>query len=977
MRERNVRLTAIALLLAAAAFFVVLVFAGEAGNSPATVTAHPCATATPPDMHLDFQAKSVPCSTPTHQKTHAHTIEVDGGRDRELVFKTYVPSNIDAFDDAMDSVVITFHRSFDLPDSLTLTKPGPTPSDPIPLITIVKNESAATVDITNPANASPNDLLKQLTLTGATNFTGDNVLTSGDFITITIKAGAGIETPETPQGFDDFEGEEPYEVSIKFVDGTPPNGEVKSADKNYVIVKNPIDSTVPNTSVRIELHTHAEEIISTADDISVDFSGPSADSGFDLPSTMATSRIKVFYKEDKEDSELKKSFNPSEVQIEGERVIFSVPFEKEETITFEGDYRIEFSKLARVKTPLSAGLKTIRVLSSVDGDEEDIIEAVVRRTTTVSPKGGPRGSEFTLEGKGYASGTVTVYHDANPDDPDKTIDAGETLASVKTVRGAFRTKLTALGNPGEAKYVIRARDSEGDEVSVEFDIRSAMSFEPNPVGFGSSLKIIISDWEAERNEVVAAQIAGEEVFIADAVEYENCIEHPDAANRDSRGEIILTVNVPSDIPPGEQTVAVYDHSQLDYTNAEGQPIENKKSCYELDLSKEPRGAFKEELTQAIITDDPIAITKATVEIVARSLTLSQSEAVRGQRITITGGGFSAASTGIGGIDGVTINGIEVEEDVGRFEVSTNGDFAVMVTVPVGVADGENEIRVKGKERDLAQGTLTITEASITVEPAEGIRGAQGRISGSGFIARQLVRLTYGFGGGLASGDTPIGTVLANASGEFSTTFRVPLNARIGREHTITALAETNEDGDTISVRAEAVHSVPGGSITVTPGSALPGDTIIVRGENLPPFALVRPVRIDNLDVTPVPNVSTERDGSFEAAVVVPQIELGDHTLRVEVSGAVLTLVVSIAPPPRSGPTERVLGELISSGALVRAWRLNREDQTWTLFDPREEFAEFNTLTEVNSGDFVWINLNEPRSFQGDTLAAGWNIVLLK
>ena len=55
---------------------------------------------------------------------------------------------------------------------------------------------------------------------------------------------------------------------------------------------------------------------------------------------------------------------------------------------------------------------------------------MIRRTTTVKPLEGPRGSEFTLEGKGYAQGTVTVFH-GNDDE----IDPGETLASAKTSRG--------------------------------------------------------------------------------------------------------------------------------------------------------------------------------------------------------------------------------------------------------------------------------------------------------------------------------------------------------------------------------------------------------------------------------------------------------------------------------------------------------------------------------------------------------------
>ena len=927
---RGYKLPGIALLLAVAVLAVLL---AAGAFAPEEVEAHDCFGDA--DMHEDFQANPVPCSTPTHQKpNHVHAIEKDGGRYRDMEFKAYVPSESRYYDATNDSIVIEFHRSFDLPETV------PSIGSPI----TVKSSGDGDMAVPVP-NATVNG--KELTLTGA-----DYDVEEGEYITITIKAGAGIETPETPQGFDDFEGEEPYEVFITFVNGDGSNGEVKAEDKNFVIVKNPIDSTVPNETVRVELHTYAEANISTADDISVDFSGPSADSGFDLPSSMATSRIKVFYGTGSD------SFNPSEVQIEGERVIFSVPAKKDESqISFIGDYRIEFSKLARVKTPVSAGIKTIRVSSSVDGDDEDIIEAVVRRTTTVSPKGGPRGSEFTLEGKGYAPGTVTVYHDA---DGDYTIDAGETLASVKTVRGAFRTKLTARGIPGEEQYRVRARDSEGDDVSVEFDIRSAMSFDPNPVGLGSSLEIIISDWEEDRNDVVAVQIAGETVLITDAVYYENCIDHPGAARRDSQGTVTLTVDVPPVIPLGEQTVAVYDHDQLDYENAKGEPIENKKSCHELDLDAEPWGAFKEELKQAIITDDPIAVTKATVEIVAQVLTVLPETAVRGQRVTITGPGFSQ---GVGDdISKIAVNGEDVAENLSQFEVSHDGTFAATVTVPVGVRDGENEVQVIGWDGTLGTGTLTVPEPSITVMPPQAQRGERVAVQGSGFATNGIVLVSYG--------DETIGHGQADGRGDFEVSFPVPLDAAIGGTYRVRAVMEFQGPGGG-TLRAEADHAILSATVTVVPEWVSPGRQMTVSGEGLPPFAAIRPLEFGGRDITPVPNVSTARDGSFEVELTVPHLPLGDQLLRVEVLGVVVTHVVEVAHPPNSGSPDDVFRELIESGALVRVWYLDSATQSWSFFDPRPELADLNTLTEVNSLDIVWMNLSTARVFQGDALSAGW------
>ena len=866
MGLRFSQLAGLALLLAAALFALALALGSP---SPPGVGAHPCNPNDSTDLHKDFQAKPVPCSTPTlHQKTHTHTIEVDGGRYRDMDFKAYVPSESKYYDSANDKIVITFHRSFDLTD------PVPSTGNPI---TVDDSGTDAPVNVTKATVAA-----KKLTLTGGTFAGGSSTVETGEYVTITIKAGAKIETPETPQGFDNFEGEKPYEVTITFVNGDANSTDEKQADdKNYVIVKNPLESTVPNDTVRVELHTYAEGAgISTADDITVDFSGPSADSGFVLPGVMTTSRIKVFYI-DTADSNKEKFFNPSEVQVEGERVTFSVPTKKDDAasqITFEDDYRIEFSRLARIKNPFSAGIKTIKVSSTADNDEDDIIEAVVRRTTTVNPREGPRGSEFTMEGKGYAAGTVTIYHDA---DGEEDIDPGETLASVKTLRGAFRTKLTAGGRLGDPEYTVTARDSEGQEISVDFTIRSAMYFEPPTVGLGSSLKIIISDWEKERNEVVAAQIAGEQVFIADAVEYEKCIEHPNAARRDSKGDVTFTVNVPINIPPGEQTVSVYDHYQLDYENADGDPVEGKESCTELTEGTGP-GQHIGPLKQAIITDDPIAITKATVEVVAQGLTFSRSEAARGQRVTISGSGFARGTGGGNVIESVTVNGNPVAEDPRGFKVTASGNFAFTVTVPVRAANGANEVRVEGTDNgnSLATGTLTVPAASIELDPPESRRGEPVRVTGAGFIANRPVWLQYGDGGGLGGGDIHVGSAMADGAGGFDFTFTVPVTAEIGRAHKVTAMTEV----ENITVRAEAVHSPPGAAITTAPEQAFPGDALTISGRNLPAFALVRSIDINGIHVTPQSNLGTDGSGAFEAQVVVPWLELGDQLLRVEVAG---------------------------------------------------------------------------------------------
>ena len=58
--------------------------------------------------------------------------------------------------------------------------------------------------------------------------------------------------------------------------------------------------------------------------------------------------------------------------------------------------------------------------------------------------------------RGYQKGTVTIF-----EGKDGVIDAGETVASVKTSKGAFSVKLNAAGQYGQEIYNANTRDSYG------------------------------------------------------------------------------------------------------------------------------------------------------------------------------------------------------------------------------------------------------------------------------------------------------------------------------------------------------------------------------------------------------------------------------------------------------------------------------------------------------------------------------------
>ena len=59
------------------------------------------------------------------------------------------------------------------------------------------------------------------------------------------------------------------------------------------MVKNPVSSTVPGATVRMELKTYANTKIDNNEEIVVDFSGPSDDASFGLLTTITPSCIKI------------------------------------------------------------------------------------------------------------------------------------------------------------------------------------------------------------------------------------------------------------------------------------------------------------------------------------------------------------------------------------------------------------------------------------------------------------------------------------------------------------------------------------------------------------------------------------------------------------------------------------------------------------------------------------------------------------
>ena len=325
-------------------------------------------------------------------------IEVDGGRDQELTFKAYVPSNFDDFDDPTDSIAITL-MDFSLPTTSELIL---TDGNGGSLISVDDSGGNNLVGIT-AGNARIDG--NKLVLIGGT----DGTIEEREYVTITIKAGTGILTPETPKGFEDTEHPQEtgkgYPVGITFIDSTSTGPGEPALDNNIVVVKNPLSSTIPRAArVRVTLVTNTSVRLGSSDEITVDFSGDSDDSEFVIPASISNTSVNIY-----PGGLTGNYFNPSSILVQGNKVTLLIPptipdGRADPEIAQGADYAIRFLPAAGIGNPYAAGNLVIKVSSSEDRETVDRITAVIRRTTTIDTLEGPRGTEFILEGKGYPKG---------------------------------------------------------------------------------------------------------------------------------------------------------------------------------------------------------------------------------------------------------------------------------------------------------------------------------------------------------------------------------------------------------------------------------------------------------------------------------------------------------------------------------------------------------------------------------------------
>jgi uncharacterized protein (DUF2141 family) len=578
----------------------------------------------------------------------------------------------------------------------------------------------------------------------------------------------------------------------------------------------------------------------------------------------------------------------------------------------DGMIRITIRDRAGITTPTKAGDYTVKVdaddaddAEGYDLDGDNMMVSIIR-SISVSPKSATRGTEITVTGKGFSDGSAGVMAG------DVSIGSADVAVGsfTLTVNNNIKVNNVSAFAKGADGTDIQATDGAGDTAAAAANhkINATFTADPESPNPGQDVTITLADTDVTGSSTVSVRFGGGSAL--------------DATNTDDDKDTTWKVGVPSSVRRGT-------------------------------------------IQMSVTVDSADALTK-NITIATNPLEVVPSTVVPGQEISVTGTGFTGASTIAAG--GVEIGSIAANTEV--LLVNNVGSISFDVSVPDGVAAGEAKVEVTDADGRVGEATITVTKAALTLDPVEGLIGSDLTVSGVGFPANDLVLIKYN--------DNTITTANTDSTGTFSKGIVVPSSGiATGGSYAVTAESQIND----VAISASKTHKTPKPTVTLSDAMATAGSSLTVDGANFKGFVQVYRIEIGGQNVTTLPAPATDQWGSFSATVQVPQLSPGRYAVKAIVedtggdSATEFLQVVETVEVVSTDPAD-VFADL--GDRLVRVWYLDRATQDWQFYDPDPAFASFNRLTEVTSGQVVTVIITdgEPVEFQGKSLYQGTNPISL-
>ena len=365
-----------------------------------------------------------------------------------------------------------------------------------------------------------------------------------------------------------------------------------------------------------------------------------------------------------------------------------------------------------------------------------------------------------------------------------------------------------------------------------------------------------------------------------------------------------------------------------------------------------------------------------ITITGGDLSVSKADALPNETLTITGNGFGS-QTCIPAAN-ITLDNVPVivdEESLSSsggcsgssgVEVSNSGQFvATIILWPASTNGGSNptlipgvhELSVEDSKGFGSDVDITIPEPTVTVSPDVAgprdyitITGENWPVDNPENPSSVSIEVEVDDNPGANRARTYI--LFADAVGRVTQEHRVHRNVAIPSTIQVKMThAEVAEIGS---------FSVPASTIEVSPGEGQPGDMLSLTAGNMPVYSEVDYVEIGGTRSND-PGVNTDRDGNVTVEdVLIPGLDPGIYSVVINVKGTIAIGEVSVlAESSAAGAPSELPGAVENLGdSLVAIFHFDDVGKTWSFHDPRPEFADLNTLTEMVNGEAYWILVSE-------------------
>ena len=553
-----------------------------------------------------------------------------------------------------------------------------------------------------------------------------------------------------------------------------------------------------------------------------------------------------------------------------------------------------------------------------------------------------RGYELTITGSGFNDGTTASAYvlkaaSAPADCAAIVANPAATLIGSGLVGSDDKVTITAevtvptfgAGNvnqicmvDGENRY-----SSDIDDFKLEPSIRVV----PSSVSSGDTINVFAQDYPASGGFVelkLAGQVVNSATVTAVAVRATSLTD----------GAATATFDVPGSVG--------------------GKPLQ---------------GTVRVDATWGTTTED------AKITVAGSELTSSASDVLPNESITISGNGYGS-QTCIDVAD-ITLDNVAVQVDsestvrctLGSglnattyegVEVSNSGQFVATITLwprsdqstnPTLIA-GSHELTVEDSQGFIGSTRLTIAKPTISVLPDVvgprdyvAISGENWPVDNTDNSNSALITIEIAEGGRTRSY-----SVYADNTGRFS------IEHRVSKDVGIPSTNQVKGNYDEGSIVEVGNFAVPSATVTVTPGSAQPGDMVSLSATDMPVYASADYVKIGGT-VFNDPGANTDIDGNITIdGLLVPGLDPGTYSVVLNVDGTVAIGEVEVlAEDSAAGAGAELPGALEGlSDNLVRVFHFNGVDKSWDFYDPRPDFADLNTLTTLINSEPYWILVSE-------------------